>query len=90
MPVVRMPDGANVQFPDDMPASQIQSLIQKKFPDETSKAQAPTDFHAMFAQDPLTPWKNDPVGGAARAASATPWKNDPVAGLPPGYELDMP
>lgn len=27
-----MPDGANVQFPDDMPADQIHGMIQKKFP----------------------------------------------------------
>jgi len=33
MPVVRMPDGAQVSFPDDMPAEQIRGLIASKFPE---------------------------------------------------------
>jgi hypothetical protein len=33
MPIVKMPDGVNVQFPDDMPREQIRDLIAKKFPD---------------------------------------------------------
>jgi len=33
MPIVQMPDGANVQFPDDMPREQIRSLISSKFPE---------------------------------------------------------
>ncbi|MEQ9634598.1 MAG: hypothetical protein RLW68_00790 [Devosia marina] len=33
MPIVRMPDGAQVRFPDDMPPEQIKSMIQQKFPD---------------------------------------------------------
>jgi hypothetical protein len=33
MPVVRMPDGAEVRFPDDMPKEQIKSLIASKFPE---------------------------------------------------------
>lgn len=32
MPIVSMPDGAQVSFPDDMPAEQIRSLIAEKFP----------------------------------------------------------
>lgn len=45
MPVVRMPDGTQVRFPDDMPAEQIRGLIASKFPDVVPKAQpeaAPT------------------------------------------------
>lgn len=38
MPVVRMPDGAEVQFPDDMPAEEIKNLIASKFPDAVSAA----------------------------------------------------
>jgi len=38
MPVIRMPDGALVQFPDDMPADQIRGMILKKFPDAAKKA----------------------------------------------------
>lgn len=33
MPVVRMPDGVNVNFPNDMPPEQIKGLILQKFPD---------------------------------------------------------
>lgn len=33
MPVVGMPDGTQVSFPDDMPGDQIRSLIAQKFPD---------------------------------------------------------
>lgn len=32
MPIVRMPNGDQVRFPDDMPEEQIQNLIRKKFP----------------------------------------------------------
>ena len=32
MPVVKMPDGVDVQFPDDMPSEQIKGLILQKFP----------------------------------------------------------
>jgi hypothetical protein len=40
MPVVGMPDGTQVKFPDDMPGEQIRSLIERKFPNEV-KAQSP-------------------------------------------------
>lgn len=33
MPIVKMPDGQNVRFPDDMPKEQIRSLIIQKFPE---------------------------------------------------------
>lgn len=45
MPIITMPDGANVQFPDDMPADQIKSMIAQKFPQEVGglqSAAAPT------------------------------------------------
>lgn len=38
MPIVPMPDGTNVQFPDDMPPEQIKALILKKFPDAAQMA----------------------------------------------------
>ena len=40
MPIVKMPDGANVSFPADMPADQIRGMILQKFPD-AGKAAAP-------------------------------------------------
>lgn len=33
MPVVKMPDGTQVSFPDTMPAEQIKGIIASKFPD---------------------------------------------------------
>lgn len=38
MPIVAMPDGAQVSFPDDMPAEQIRGLISQKFPDAMTQA----------------------------------------------------
>lgn len=37
MPVVRMPDGTEVRFPDEMPAEEIKGLIASKFPDAVPK-----------------------------------------------------
>jgi hypothetical protein len=39
MPVIQMPDGTQVQFPDDMPDDQIRGLILQKFPDAAQRAQ---------------------------------------------------
>ena len=33
MPIVKMPDGTKVRFPDDMPKEQIRGIILQKFPD---------------------------------------------------------
>ncbi len=33
MPIIKMPDGVDVSFPDDMPDDAIRHLIQTKFPD---------------------------------------------------------
>ena len=41
MPVVRMPDGALVNFPDDMPQEEIKGLIASKFPDIATRSAAP-------------------------------------------------
>lgn len=41
MPIVGMPDGAQVHFPDDMPADQIRSLIATKFPQAAQTAANP-------------------------------------------------
>src|SRR6476661_2279148 len=38
MPVVGMPDGTQVSFPDEMPADQIKGLIAQKFPNEVKQA----------------------------------------------------
>ncbi len=39
MPIVAMPDGTQVQFPDDMPNEQIKGMIASKFPDVANSAQ---------------------------------------------------
>ena len=41
MPIVSMPDGAQVSFPDEMPPDQIRSLILRKFPDAGGRQNAP-------------------------------------------------
>lgn len=41
MPIVKMPDGTQVQFPDDMPSEQIKGMIASKFPEVAQPAQAP-------------------------------------------------
>lgn len=41
MPIVRMPDGAQVRFPDDMPREQIRDMIASKFPELAQQSQPP-------------------------------------------------
>lgn len=41
MPIVQMPDGVNVEFPDDMPREQIRDMIASKFPDFAAQQSAP-------------------------------------------------
>lgn len=54
MPIVEMPDGAHVQFPDDMPREQIRDLIASKFPKETGYShltRAFTDIPSEIANE---------------------------------------
>lgn len=51
MPQVRMPDGAIVAFPDDMPAEQIKGLIASKFPQVAGSTQQPSDAYNQAAAD---------------------------------------
>ena len=32
MQIIQLPDGKNAEFPDDMPLSEIQGVLKKKFP----------------------------------------------------------
>lgn len=66
MPVVGMPDGTQVQFPDDMPPAQIKSMILAKFPGAASTAAAPAAPVAA------------PVAGFTPGQAPTP---DQLAGL---------
>jgi hypothetical protein len=47
---VKMPDGAIVRFPDDMPATEIRALIERKFPDVAAQAKAGGSLSAMSQQ----------------------------------------
>jgi len=51
MPIVKMPDGTQVRFPDEMPKEQIRALILQKFPDAGNPApqQQPNDPNAQAA-----------------------------------------
>ncbi|WP_319568267.1 hypothetical protein [Cohaesibacter marisflavi] len=50
MPIVKMPDGAQVQFPDDMPKEQIKTMIASKFPEVAAKqSQGRYDMGAVSA-----------------------------------------
>lgn len=40
MPIVEMPDGAQVQFPDEMPKEQIREMIASKFPEVSQSRKA--------------------------------------------------
>lgn len=42
MPIVKMPDGTNVSFPDDMPKEQIKGMIASKFPEVAQQATGET------------------------------------------------
>lgn len=53
MPNVKMPDGAIVRFPDDMPPEQIKSLIASKFPDAV--AQPRVGVAAGAPEPPMSP-----------------------------------
>ena len=50
-----MPNGDQVQFPDDMPKDQIRSLILSKFPDAGRQAAAPADDHGLVHRQAMTP-----------------------------------
>lgn len=51
MPIVAMPDGTQVQFPDDMPADRIRGLITQKFPDAVGNVPV---GQSRAADDPLS------------------------------------
>lgn len=44
MPIVAMPDGTQVNFPDDIPSDQIKSMIASKFPDVAKGAVDPASI----------------------------------------------
>lgn len=84
MPIVKMPDGTQVRFPDDMPREQIRDMIASKFPDAVgqgaaSAAPTPTPQNPYFADLPI------PGASSAVPQQAPPEAARPAAGgiLPP-------
>lgn len=71
MPIVGMPDGAQVQFPDDMPKEQIRALILQKFPDAHKAAGEEPADHGLSERQKLS--------AAAKALS-------PITSYPETYE----
>ena len=49
-----MPNGDQVQFPDDMPKEQIRSMILSKFPDAAKQAATPPDDHGLAHRQAMT------------------------------------
>jgi hypothetical protein len=49
MPIVRMPNGDQVRFPDDMPKDEIKAKIQSKFPELAPKSTGETALDAGIA-----------------------------------------
>lgn len=61
MPIVKMPDGVQVQFPDDMPADQIKGIIASKFPESVPQApQAPQRGNML---DAGVTWLENTISG---------------------------
>lgn len=60
MPVVTMPDGVPVSFPDEMPADQIRSLIAQKFPDAVKQLQP--QEQTSLGQALAKTWERPPHG----------------------------
>lgn len=76
MPVVTMPDGQPVTFPDDMPPDQIRGMILKKFPDAAKSA---TQTAPKAPASPVVDAARSVPGGLAKGAAA-------VAGIPGDLE----
>lgn len=55
MPTIRLPDGKNVRFPDDMPREEIRALIAFKFPDAAASPPSPNDLLMGLARQEAQP-----------------------------------
>lgn len=60
MPVVKMPDGTQVRFPDDMPREQIRDMIASKFPDAVPQAESDVSRETRKA---LSEYTQNPAWG---------------------------
>jgi hypothetical protein len=84
MPIVQMPDGTNVQFPDDMPREQIRDMIASKFPEVAAPA---SDAPPPGAQ-PGTREYADWAAARAQGGHELPQVSDPRYTEPQSSILD--
>ena len=54
MTIVAMPNGDQVEFPDDMPKEQIRAMILTKFPDAAKQAAGAPDDHGLAHRQAMT------------------------------------
>lgn len=66
MPIVKMPDGVQVQFPDNMPAEQIKGIIASKFPDAVPQ---PQGRHLSYEEGVAELAKEEQAGMSGKAGS---------------------
>lgn len=79
MPIVKMPDGVQVQFPDTMPADEIKGIIAAKFPESVPK---PQGQHLSFEEGAalLDKEKQNSLSGMAGSALTGALEGVPIAG----------
>lgn len=80
MPIVRMPDGVEVRFPDDMPRDQIRDMIASKFPDAAQQAQQPASgpWDKYKPQAEAGPWQK--YAAPASGPYSSSFANDGTVG----------
>lgn len=87
MPVVAMPDGAQVSFPDEMPPDQIKGLILQKFPDAGKKVGAGEAFGKGLANTATFNFADELAGLGAVGAEGTnqqslnPLESHPISNI---------
>ena len=81
MPIVKMPDGVQVQFPDNMPAEQIRGIIATKFPESVPKSQGQGQ-HLSFEEGAalLDKERQNSLSGMAGSALTGAIEGVPIAG----------
>ena len=81
MPIVKMPDGVQVQFPDNMPAEQIKGIIATKFPESVPKSQGQGE-HLSFEEGAalLDKERQNSLSGMAGSALTGAIEGVPIAG----------
>lgn len=75
MPIVAMPDGTRVQFPDDMPEAEIRAMIQRKFPDTNPEIGGKA---YQFARGAVQGAIYDPVEGIGQLIEHASGKKIPI------------